>query len=71
MNKGINRFKLKPQKGKFYYQGNMEGELPWDVTISYVLDGKEMDPKELAGKDGQLSIHIHTSANELVDPNFL
>ncbi|WP_371069479.1 YhgE/Pip domain-containing protein [Sediminibacillus sp. JSM 1682029] len=58
-------------EGKFYYQGNMEGQsLPWDVTITYLLDGKEIEPAELAGKDGHVEIKIATSANEKVDPVF-
>ncbi|MFC0560574.1 YhgE/Pip domain-containing protein [Halalkalibacter alkalisediminis] len=71
LEQGDQQVQIEAPKGKFYYQGNMDsGELPWDVTISYVLDGKEMDPDVLAGKDGQLSIHIHTFANEKVDPVF-
>ncbi|GAA0321092.1 hypothetical protein GCM10008967_09520 [Bacillus carboniphilus] len=58
-------------EGKFYYQGNMNEEsLPWDVSVAYLLDGKEIDPKELAGKDGHVQIRIATSANEAVDPVF-
>ncbi len=58
-------------EGKFYYQGNMEGQsLPWDVSITYLLDGKEIEPAELAGKDGHVEIKIATSANEKVDPVF-
>lgn len=52
-------------EGKFYYQGNMKDEvLPWDVQISYRLDGKRMAPEELAGKEGKLEIDIHTAANK-------
>ncbi|WP_226527518.1 YhgE/Pip domain-containing protein [Metabacillus niabensis] len=58
-------------KGKFYYQGNMKGEpLPWDISISYILDGKQINPDELAGKKGHVQIEIRTSANEQVDPVF-
>jgi putative membrane protein len=59
------------QEGKFYYQGNMNEEhLPWNILIRYFLDGKEINPKELAGKDGHIVIRIATSANESVDPLF-
>lgn len=59
------------KEGRFYYQGNMkEVPLPWDVSISYFLDGKEIVPEKLAGKDGHLKIRIATSANEAVDPVF-
>ncbi|NEY70942.1 YhgE/Pip domain-containing protein [Bacillus mesophilus] len=53
-------------EGKFYYQGNLEDDtqLPWDVTISYKLDGQEIDPVALAGKSGSVEIIIETKANE-------
>jgi putative membrane protein len=59
-------------EGKFYYQGNLEAdtELPWDVTISYRLDGQEMDPAELAGKSGYVEINIETKANEFANVVF-
>ncbi|MFE7062878.1 YhgE/Pip domain-containing protein [Sutcliffiella sp. NPDC057660] len=54
------------EEGKFFYQGNLpEGtELPWDVTVTYVLDGKKVGPAELAGKSGKLEVQIETSENE-------
>ncbi|MDX8344983.1 YhgE/Pip domain-containing protein [Rossellomorea sp. YZS02] len=53
-------------EGKFTYQGNMkeETELPWDVRVTYSLDGKKIDPSELAGKSGHLKITIDTSENQ-------
>ncbi|MBP2242924.1 X-X-X-Leu-X-X-Gly heptad repeat protein [Cytobacillus eiseniae] len=58
-------------EGKFYYQGNMNEEpLPWEIAISYFLDGKKITPEELAGKDGHVEIQINTSANEKVNPVF-
>lgn len=58
-------------EGKFYYQGNLhDAPLPWNISISYVLDGKEIAPGELAGKDGHVQIKIHTSANDQVDSTF-
>ena len=55
----------------FYYQGELEGKLlPWDISITYLLNGKEMKPEELAGKSGDLEIQLTTSANENVDPMF-
>ncbi|MED3647437.1 YhgE/Pip domain-containing protein [Halalkalibacterium halodurans] len=57
--------------GTFYYQGNMRDQkLPWDIDISYRLDGKKVAPESLAGKDGRLLLSIKTSANETVDPVF-
>ncbi|WP_331000828.1 coiled-coil domain-containing protein [Radiobacillus kanasensis] len=66
-----NRVTFQAPEGKFYYQGNINQEpLPWDISISYFLDGKEISPEELAGKDGHVEIQIATSANEKVDPVF-
>lgn len=56
---------------KFYYQGSMEnGELPWDIAISYKLDGKECSADELAGKDGALEIQIKVTQNKDCDESF-
>jgi putative membrane protein len=58
-------------KGKFYYQGNMNDvPLPWDIAVSYQLDGKDIVPKELAGKDGHVEVTIETSANDEVNQVF-
>ncbi|MCT8136982.1 YhgE/Pip domain-containing protein [Anaerobacillus sp. CMMVII] len=66
---GTVQFQASP--GWFFYQGNMElAELPWDVNISYMLDGKEISPEDLPGKEGHLHITIKTSKNENVDPLF-
>lgn len=56
-------------EGKFYYQGNMEDdtELPWDIEISYILDGRKVEASELAGKAGHVEIRINTAANEQAD----
>nr|WP_282138904.1 YhgE/Pip domain-containing protein [Rossellomorea aquimaris] len=53
-------------EGKFTYQGNMKEDtkLPWDVTVSYSLDGKKIDPSQLAGKSGHLEINIDTAENK-------
>lgn len=56
---------------KFYYQGNMDdGQLPWNFKVSYLLNGQEKEPDDLAGESGQLQIKIETSRNEAVDPSF-
>lgn len=56
---------------QFYYQGNLEGKpLPWDIHVSYQLNGESIPPEELLGKDGRLEIHIDTKANENADPVF-
>ncbi len=41
-----------------YYSGTTDKELPVAVEFSYELDGKSIDPEELLGKSGNLTIHI-------------
>lgn len=56
---------------EFYYQGELTNTpLPWDLSITYMLDGKEIQPDQLAGQSGDLEIRITTSANETVNPLF-
>lgn len=58
-------------EGKFYYQGNLQSiDLPWNIDVSYYLDGRLVETDELLGKDGELEIKIQTTANEVVDSNF-
>jgi X-X-X-Leu-X-X-Gly heptad repeat protein len=58
-------------EGNFYYQGNQKArDLPWVVKISYELDGTGILPQDLAGKSGELGIHIQTKQNPAVDPAF-
>lgn len=42
-----------------YYQGTTDKDLPVDVQISYQLDGREISPKELAGKSGHVKIKMN------------
>ena len=57
--------------GRSYYEGTLsEVELPWNIEISYKLDGKAVAPEELGGASGQLEIAIKTSKNEAVSGGF-
>ena len=65
------KIEMTASEGKFYYQGNMEESLlPWDFDIKYFLDGEEISPEDLAGKDGHFEIKIDTAENETVDSIF-
>lgn len=65
------RIEMTAEEGKFFYQGNMEDvELPWAFSITYLLDGKMMNPENLAGQNGNLEIRIETAANEKAAPTF-
>lgn len=58
-------------KDKVYYQGTLKDtEIPWDISIIYLLDGKEIKPFELAGKDGALEIHITIKKNKKCTSDF-
>lgn len=53
----------------FAYQGNLaSADLPWNVSITYELDGKVCSPEEVAGKSGDLKISIETTQNQAIDP---
>ena len=47
-----------------YYQGQSDKELPVSVKFTYILDGQEMQPQDLAGKSGHLQIKIQYTNNE-------
>lgn len=52
----------------FYYQGTLEsGEIPWNFQINYWLDGKKVEPQQLAGATGKVEIEIVAEANENAD----
>ncbi|KGA98912.1 hypothetical protein AJ85_03380 [Alkalihalobacillus alcalophilus ATCC 27647 = CGMCC 1.3604] len=63
---------LDAPKGPFYYQGNMgeQVELPWEFFLTYKMDGRDIKPEQLVGKDGLVEIIIETKANDQVDPAF-
>ncbi len=41
-----------------YYQGNTQKDLPVEMKITYLLDGKEISPEALAGKSGKVTIRF-------------
>ena len=58
-------------KDKVYYQGTLENaQIPWNIEITYTLDGKEISPEELAGQSGALKIHILVTENTKADSTF-
>ena len=58
-------------KGRFYYQGNLSDKnLPWNIMITYQLDGEEIEGKDLAGKTGVLEVNIKTSRNPQIKDSF-
>ncbi|MEC3885564.1 YhgE/Pip domain-containing protein [Halobacillus sp. HZG1] len=65
------KVELNAEEEEYYYQGNLEGKpLPWNIDVSYQLDGEAMNPEELVGKDGKLKVSIDTTKNEKADESF-
>ena len=56
---------------RVYYQGTLENrEIPWDISIRYTLDGKDVLPDELGGKSGKLKIYFTVTKNEKCSGTF-
>lgn len=56
---------------KVYYQGTMENvETPWNISVRYYLDGKEYSASEIAGKSGNLEIHLSIKENKACKGDF-
>ena len=59
------------EEGYFYYQGTRKkGDLPWNFTVKYYLNGVEIQPQALPGANGNLRIHLTSKKNKEVDPVF-
>lgn len=57
--------------GWFYYKGALkESRLPWDFSIKYKLDGRDISAEELAGKSGRVEIWISVTPAEDAHPYF-
>ncbi len=71
LNKNGDEITINTTADKFYYQGTLERrELPWDISIKYFLDGKELEGKDLGGKSGALKIIISIKRNNKVNSTF-
>jgi len=56
---------------QFFYQGTLENrELPWNIDLAYLLNGRKISPKDLEGEDGKVEITIDVRKNDAVDPVF-
>lgn len=63
--------KIDAKPGKLYYEGKLkETQLPWNISVTYYLDGKKCTPEELAGKDGALKIALKITENSDYEGNF-
>lgn len=50
----------------FVYQGDLDKntQMPWNVTVAYQLDGRDIDAKDLAGKSGKLTMKLKVEKND-------
>lgn len=65
------RVTVTADKGKFYYQGELaDTEIPWEIGISYFLDGKKAEAQELAGRTGALELVLSVKDNPNVEDTF-
>lgn len=56
---------------KVYYQGTLENvQIPWDISIRYFLDGKELTPAEVYGQTGRLRIAFTITQNPDCNESF-
>ena len=71
INQSKDKISFTTDKDKVYYQGTMDNaQIPWNIDISYKLDGKAIKAEELAGKSGKLQIHISISENQKCTGDF-
>ena len=65
------RITFSTDKEKVYYQGTLENaQIPWNISLTYTLDGKTVTPEELAGSTGALEIHFKIDKNESCTSDF-
>ncbi len=55
---------IKAEDGSRYTKRNAEETLPVTLRVSYRLDGKDIEPKKLAGKSGALTIRYDFENNK-------
>lgn len=53
-----NFIKWASEGNDIYYQGTTQKQLPVEVKITYYLDGVEIEPEELEGKSGKVTIRF-------------
>ncbi|MDR2157519.1 MAG: hypothetical protein LBO81_07050 [Clostridiales Family XIII bacterium] len=71
INMEVDTVTFKTDKENFYYDGvPADAQLPWNIKISYTLNGRNVKPDTLAGSNGNIGIHITTGQNKAVNPVF-
>ncbi|WP_339226109.1 YhgE/Pip domain-containing protein [Oceanobacillus sp. FSL K6-2867] len=61
-----NNVRINAETDNFFYQGNLgeAKELPWQFTIDYYIDGKEVNPDDIPGMTGDVEITIDVQQNK-------
>ena len=58
-------------EGTFAYQGDIASPVvPWNIELSYELNGRAVSAEEIAGADGDVLIRMKTSRNGAADAAF-
>lgn len=58
--------------GKYYYEGVMKNaKLPWNFTIEWFLDDRQVEPAALSGAEGNLKIVLTSEPDGSADPDFI
>lgn len=60
----------KTGNGRFYYEVHTEEDflsVPWDIDVSYSLNGVPIKAEELAGKSGLIAVDVDVTPNPLAD----
>lgn len=52
------------QGNDIYYRGDIKKELPVNISLSYLLDGKKVNPEEIAGKSGHVTLRFDYKNNQ-------
>lgn len=70
---GSVRFQMEETDSPFYFEGKMKvtaDQLPWTVKTTYLLNGVERQPEELAGEKGLVEINVDLIPNKQVSDYF-
>lgn len=56
---------IQTKSNQLYYQGTLKDAIcPWNISISYFLDGEKVSAKHIAGQSGQVEVQFDISQNE-------
>lgn len=59
------------EANRLYYKGTMENaRLPWNIAVTYQIDGRRYTAEEAAGKSGHLELSVSITRNPLADASF-